>query len=426
MNPIFLWAASLLAAVAQGPVVAQRDTLRLEEAIRHALAANPMLRAARLKAEAAAERVAPQAALPDPELSLSLMNRMISSPGSTMDPMTMNQVQLTQMIPWFGKLGMGKERVAKLAEAELLDAHEAERVLIAQVKSLYHRLAYMDRALVIMNASRDLLRSFLQVSQAMYVAGTAVQQDVFQAQVGVARMSADITVMEQERIAMAARLNALLGREATASIPALELREETAELPPAESLMAAAVANRPALKAAAARVAAAEAGYRLARRELYPDLMIGISYGQRPTYQDMGSLMLGLRVPLWAGSRQLPMRREADAMRAMAEAEAQDLYNRTYAELVELRAEAERSRRLSRLYATSIVPQARASVAAALAAYRVGRVDYMSVVENQMIANRYEAESVRLLADYWQAIAEIEARIGGALADSPETNGGTR
>lgn len=404
----------------------EQDTLRLEDAIRQALSANPMLRAARLRAEAAKERIAPQGALPDPEFSISLMNRMVSSPGSTMDPMTMNQVQLTQMIPWFGKLDLARERASQLAQAELLDSEETERLLTAQVKSLYYRLAYTDRALVIMNASRDLLRSFVQVSQAMYVAGTAVQQDVLQAQVGVARMSADITLMEQERIALAARLNALLGREATALVPALELPAEIPELPPAESLMAVAVANRPALKAAAARVAAADAGYRLARRELYPDLMIGISYGQRPAFEDMGSLMLGLKLPLWAGSRQLPMRRESEAMRAMAEAEAQDLYNRTYAELVELRAEAERSRRLSRLYATSIVPQARASVAAALSAYRVGKVDYMNVVENQMIANRYEAESVRLLADYWQAVAEIEVRIGGVLEVSLENEGGAR
>jgi outer membrane protein TolC len=425
MNLLFFLAVSLAPAI--GPSFGTRgDTLKLEAAIRQALAANPMLRAARLKAQAAAERVAPRGALPEPELSLSLMNRMISSPSSTMDPMTMNQVQLTQMVPWFGKLGLDRERANRIAQAELLEAEEAERMLVAQVKSLYYRLAYIDRALAIMNVSRDLLQGLVQVSQAMYAAGTAVQQDVLQAQVAVARMIEEITSMEQERIAMAARFNALLGREAGLAIPALELPQETAELPPADSLIALAVARRPALRAAAARVAGAGAAYRLARRELYPDFMIGISYAQRPAYQDMGSLMLGFRIPLWVGSRQLPMRREMEAMRAMAEAEAQDLYYRTYEELVELRAEAERSRRLGSLYVTSIVPQARASVEAALAAYRVGKVDYLNVVENQMVANRYETESVRLLAAYWQAVAEIEARVGGALEGGSENNGGTR
>lgn len=414
MKLLLIAIASLTPAIAVG-AQSETDTLRLEVAMREALDANPMLRAARLKAEAARERIGPAGAWPEPELSVSLMNRMISDLGSSADPMTMNQVGIIQMLPWFGKLGLARERARQLAEAESWDAEESARMLIAQLKGVYYRLAFVDRALVIMNASRELLRSFVQVSQAMYAAGTAVQQDVFQAQVGVARMTEEITLMEQERVALAARLNALLGRDASAPVGPLQLAVETQELPSADSLMALAMAQRPALKAAAARVAGAQAGYRLARRELYPDLMIGLAYGQRPAFDDMGSLMVGLKVPLWAGSRQLPMRREMEAMQAMAEAEARDLYNRTYAELIELRAEAERSRRLSRLYASSILPQARASVQAALAAYRVGRVDYMSVVENQMTVNRYETESVRLLADYWQAVGEIEARIGSAI-----------
>lgn len=214
---------------------------------------------------------------------------------------------------------------------------------------------------------------------------------------------------------MAGRLNALLGREATAPVGALELPPAGPELPSVDSLMALANANRPKLRAARERVAAAEAGYRAARRELYPEVMLGISYGQRPAFDDMATLMVGFRVPIWAGRRQLPMRREMQAMQAMAEAEARDLYNETFAELVEMRAEAEKSLVLARLYATSIVPQARASVEAALAAYRVGKVDYMSLVENQMTANRYETESVRLIAAYHKAVAEIAVLVGAEI-----------
>jgi hypothetical protein len=54
-------------------------------------------------------------------------------------------------------------------------------------------------------------------------------------------------------------------------------------------------------------------------------------------------------------------------------------------------------------------------VDAALAAYRVGRVDYMSLVENQMTVNRYETESVRLVAGYHKAVAEIAALVGAEI-----------
>ncbi len=388
------------------------DTLRLADAVEIARQANPMLRAARLQADAARERVPQAGALPDPQLELGFANRMTSDLGATMDPMTMNEVRLTQMLPWPGTLRYAKARARHLARAGEFDADEAELMLVARVKSIYYELAYMDRALVVMESTRDLLRDFLGVSSAMYSVGTGLQQDVLQAQVGVARMTEEVTLMRQKRVAMAARLNALLGREARQPIGGLELPAPVAKLPDVDSLMGVAAERRPALRAARERVQAADAGYRAARRELYPDLMVGLSYGQRPQYGDMAGLMLGIRLPLWAGSRQLPMRQEMRAMRSMAEAEALDVYNETYAEIVELRSEAERSRNLSELYATAIVPQARASVSAALAAYRVGRVDYMTLVENQMTVNRYEIESVRLAAEYHRAVAEMEALLG--------------
>ncbi len=391
------------------------DTLRLAQAITLARSANPMLRAARLRADAARERIPQAGALPDPELSLGLMNRMVSDLGSTMDPMTMNQVQLMQMLPWPGKLGFAKDRAARLADAERLDADDAELMLVAQVKSVYYQIAYMDRALAIMGGSRGLLRDFAHVSQAMYGTGTGLQQDVLQAQVGVARMTEDITVMGQERVSMAARLNALLGREATVPVDALELSRPDSVLPSVDSLVSVALARRPKLRAARERAEAAAFAYRAARRELFPDLTLGLAYGQRRQFENMASFMIGIRVPLWAKSGQLPMRKEMQAMAAMAEAEARDTYNETLARLVELRAEAVRSLNLSRLYATEIVPQARASVDAALAAYRVGKVNYMTLVENQMLANRYQTESVRLLAAYQTAVAEIEALTGSDL-----------
>jgi outer membrane protein, heavy metal efflux system len=126
----------------------------------------------------------------------------------------------------------------------------------------------------------------------------------------------------------------------------------------------------------------------------------------------MVSLMVGFSLPLWAGSRQLPVRQEMQARQASEQARARNLYNETYARLAELRAEAVRARNLSDLYATAILPQARASVDAALASYRVGQVNFMSLVDNQMTVNRYAIERVRLLAEYHEAEAEIDALLG--------------
>ena len=390
------------------------DTLRLREAIEVARAMNPSIRAALLRADVAVERVAPAGAWMNPMLSFGLMNRPVSNFG-TQEPMTMNAIEVTQQIPWPGKRGFAQDRAILLAEADSADAEEVERRVIARVKSTYARVGFMDRSLDVMHETRVLLANFLEVSTTLYTVGDGLQQDVLQAQIAVAQMTEDITVMEEQRTAMTARLNALLGRPATGPIAAVELADTVVALASVDTLMVLATLARPALHAAQLRIDAADAGYRAARRQLYPDINVRLGYGQRPEFADMVTIMVGVRVPIFASGQQLPLRREMEAVRASEEARERDLYNETYARIAELHAQAGRALRLSSLYANSVLPQARAAVESALAAYRVGRVEYTTLVQNEMTVNRYEIESLRLIADYQQAIAELEALVGSDL-----------
>jgi len=403
-------------AVAQGPLT---DTVRLSAVLRIAQDSNPMLHAARAGAMAAAQRVGPAGALPDPQLQFGLMNRMISEFGSTMDPMTMNQVQLMQMLPWPGKLGGARAAAGHTAAAAEADVGEQTRMLLAQVRMVYYDLAYADRAVAVMRETRGLLRQYLDVSTTMYAVGSAVQQDVLRAQAEVARMTEQITRMEQERLAGVARLNAILGREAATPIGAVELPEPAGSLAAVDTLIARALDGRPALRAGAARVSAAEASLGAARRELYPDFQVGIQYQDRPLYPDMISIMIGVNLPIFAGSKQLDARHEMAAMRDMSQAELLNLRNETTARVIAARARAVQDLNLTRLYRTSILPQTRAAVQAALTSYRVGRVSFMQLVDNQMTVNRYETETYRLMADYQQALGELEALAGGPVEGQP-------
>jgi cobalt-zinc-cadmium efflux system outer membrane protein len=347
-----------------------------------------------------------------------LRNRPLDGFG-TAEPMTMNSFQLQQRLPWPGKLGFAEERESRLAEASQLTALESEVVLVSRVKGVYLEIAFMDRALEIMRDTRELLREFLDVSNTLYAVGTGLQVDVLQAQVSVAGMTEDITALEQHRLAMAARLNALLGRDARISIPDLELDAPGVALPTIDELVALAENARPALQAAEAIVLAAESGVSAAGRAGYPDFTVSAEYSQRPEFTDMMSLSLGVSVPLWSGSGRGPAHEEALAVRAMQEAVYRDLVNETFARIAEAHAEADRARRLSDLYATSIVPQARAAVESSLSAYRVGQVDFMTLLQTELTVNRYEIETVRLAASYHAAVASLEALVGGPLEQTP-------
>lgn len=389
------------------------DTLRLADAIAIVRQQSPMLAAARSEADAVRARIAPAGALPDPTLTLGLMNRPLRGFGAD-EPMTMNQVQLSQELPWPGTLAAMRRQAGLVAGVEALSAAEVEVSLVAEMAQRYFAIAALDRITVIHERTRDLLRDYFDVTTARYAVGDVPQQDVLQAQVAVASMTEALVVLAQRRVAEVARLNATLGRDARAVVAAVELPSIPEPLPGIDSLMALAAAARPALLAAAARVDAAEAGVAVARRERYPALMLGAAWNQRPAFDDMASVMVGIRLPVRPGSRQQPRIVEMDAMAATAAAMVTELTNQTWAALVEARAEAERARTLVDLYATAILPQAGAAVEAALSAYRVGSVDYMTLVESQMTVNRYQVELVQLTATYHQAVARIHALTGTA------------
>ena len=387
------------------------DTLRLADVVAEARRANPMIQVARYRADAAGERGSQAGALPDPVLSLGLRNRPLDDFG-TDNPMTMNWIGLSQSFPWPGNQGFGQQQQDHFKAAADLDADEVEAALVARVKEIYFQLAFMDRALGIMASTRELLRDFLEVTSARYVVGTGLQQDILQAQVAIAQMTADITIVEQNRIAMAARLNSLLGRPATVAVGSLELPHPADPLPAVDSLMVVAATHRPAIRAARERALAAEAGYRAAQRDAYPDFTVALGYGQRPQFEDLATIEVGISLPVWSGSKQKPRIREMQAFQSVEAARELDLHNETFARLAELRAAAQRARDLSELYRTSIIPQASAAVEAALSAYRVGEVDYMTLLSNQTTVNRFETERVRLAAEYQASVAGIEALTG--------------
>ena len=129
----------------------------------------------------------------------------------------------------------------------------------------------------------------------------------------------------------------------------------------------------------------------------------------------MGSLMIGAALPLFARSRQLRMREEAAAMQRMSLADLMAMRAETQAAVAEAHSNLTRARNLARAYRSTLLPQAEATIASSLAAYRVGTVDFMTLLDSRMNLNRYRKELVDLEADEGKAWADLEMLIGREL-----------
>ena len=360
---------------------------------------------------------------PDPELQLGLMNYMLPAFTAT-DVLSMNQVQLMQLLPIAGQLGIAGRVAAAQATATGFRAQGVRWDVRLRVALVFFDLYQTDRSIVVALNTQRLLQDISSTSQAMYRVGEGRQADVLRAQVDIARMTEEIERLRATRRALEARLNGILDRSGRTAVGDAALPAFPEQIPEADTLEAWALRERPSVRAGAADVQAAADETILARRAIWPDLRIGIQYGWRPSpagTDQMGSLMLGASVPVFAGSRQLRAREEAGARYAAAQAELGVIRAETRGELGEAVAGLRRARTLRALYRSTVLPQAEASVASAMSAYRVGTVNLMTLLDNQTMVNRYRQELIALEADEGKAWAELEMLTGRVLFDADRT-----
>lgn len=398
--------------------VLERAPLRLDEFLGLVAARNPRLQAARASAAAASTRIDEASTLPDPVLQLGMMNFGIPDFNTDMASSMAPSVQLMQMVPFPGKLGLRGEIAQRDHEMAEAGADEAWWEVRGQASSLFYELYSLDRRLEVMRETLGLLRDFQSIAGALYSSGRGRQADVLRADVEVARMDGEIRKLEAMRKAMAARINGIANRPAKAPVVTPALGGLPSSVPAQDTLVAWARESRPMLVRSRLGVARSDSRLDLARKEIWPNLTLGVTYGQRDRgmgTERMGSAMIGFSLPVHAKDRQLAARDEATAMKRMAEAELGSLEAQVDARIAELLAELDRARSLVGLYRDEVLPEARATVESALSSYRVGEVDFLTLVDAQMTVNRYEAELYQLLADYGKAVSGLESAAGRTL-----------
>ena len=399
-----------------------RQSLVLGAVYRTAERQSPRSEAARALARAAVARVPGARRPPDPQIQFGFENYDLRG-LRPMDQVGMTQLQLMQMVPVAGKLGLSGDVAEAQARAQAFRAGDVAWEVRTQAALAFYDLYQTEQSLDVARQTKRLLEDIARIAETMYRVGEGRQPDVLRARVEIARMTEDIVRMESMRAGQAARLNAVLNQAGDAAVESPALPSFPTEVPALDALFAWARAGRPMLQAGEQEVAAAEKAAQLARREIWPDLQVGINYGQRPGMEGMGtermgSLMLGATVPIFARSRQLKMREEAAAMRAMATAILTAMWAETSGRVAEMRADLIRARNLIDLYRTTVLPQAEATVTSTLAAYRVGSVPFMTLLDARMTVNRYRQELYALEADQGKAWAELEMLLGRTLFDA--------
>jgi outer membrane protein TolC len=385
-----------------------------------ALAANPEIKASEARWQSFVQRVKQSGTLEDPMLMLKVQNALVRDPlNFKRDVMTAKVIGISQTVPYFGKRTLQRESAELEAEASRWSFEERKLELRRMVKETWYQLFFVEHSLEVVNRTIAALDDLTRFTETMYGTGQGLQQDVLKAQVERSKMEEMRISLGQARRSLEANFNTLLYRPAGTAVPTLA---ETQLIPvniDESELARLAEENRPQIRALVAQVEKAGVNRKLGEKEFYPDFTVALEYMLRePAMGEEGYDMYGAGVTF-----NLPVRRErrhamvaeAESDIRMAQAELNMLRNEIRYGIADALARLERSRKLAELYQDGIIPQAGHSLEAALAAYRVGKADFMNVLGSQVALFNFEHEYYDAVTEYQMQLARLEAVVGKEL-----------
>jgi outer membrane protein TolC len=389
--------------------------------VAEALENNPEIRAALREREAAAQRVSPAEALDDPVLEAGVINAPLASSPFNREDMTMKMIGLSQRLPFPGKRGLRGAIAARDAESISHGYQETVNRVIRDIKIAYFDLGLTLERIRLIEKNKLIVEDLLHLAVDHYQAGMGSQADALKAQTQVSRILDELLKLARERPVVEAELVRTLGRGANAAVPVPEPPQLQAEHLDLESLRDIALAQRPQLLALQSMVEGNKKALELARKNYYPDFDLRLAYGQRDNMldgsrrPDMVTLTVAVNLPVWRENKLAPRVAEAAARRDQAQSMFEAQRNEVAASLRQQMAIAEQSLKSAHLYQTTILPQARLTVESALSAYRVNRVDFLTLLDSQMTVFNYEISLATATTSYNKALAEIDLLTGKSL-----------
>jgi cobalt-zinc-cadmium efflux system outer membrane protein len=389
-----------------------------------ALANNPELKSTQARWRMYVGKARQAGSLEDPMFMFKLQNMLAREPFVfNKDTQTAKAIGITQQLPFWGKRALREEIAGYEAESYRWQAEERRLELKRMVTETYYQIYAVDKALDVIGKNIRIISDFATIAESRYSVGQGAQQDIFKAGLEKSKMLDMQITLQQQRKSLEANLNYLLYRPAGTTVGAIADFELPQVATTPEQLREAAHEKRPQVKSLIMQANKGMANHRLARKEFYPDFNLSLEYMFREaSMNDPGYNMFSLGVTFnlpFQQERRRAMLAESSSETDMAMDELNGLKNSIGYTINDTLVQMERRRKLVELYSTGIIPQAEQSLESAVISYRVGKVDFLTLLDGRVNLFNYEKELYESKAEYMMQLARLEAAVGSDVVTTP-------
>lgn len=388
--------------------------------IEEARANNPSLKGAESNIKIYKEIPDQRGSWEDPVLTFGLANLPVDTFSFREHAMTQKQIQLTQEFPYPGKMDLKKKAAEKDIAIAQWNFKELELKITRQVKESFYELCFINSTMATTQQNKILLKQFVTIAESKYSVGKGIQQDVLKAQVELSKIMDELIGLRQLQANETAKLNVLMNRLPQAPLNIPHGLSKTNFKYDIQTLQELAEMNRPFLQGIQSAIKKFTLTRQLAEKEYYPNFQIGVRYGQRQDssiqeHPDFVSGFIGVNIPIWFNSKQSKKVAEENYRIEHARDTYNAAKNDVYLKIKIIVDKEIKGRNLIGLIQTGIIPQARQSLESALVAYSVDKIDFLTLIDNQVTLLKWEIKNHRELTDYEQNLAALEHVVGRPL-----------
>lgn len=391
---------------------AGEEPLTLERVLRDVTELHPQVQAARARAQAEREKIPQASAWEDPTVGVEMMRE------GTMRLNRYSAIEwsIAQKLPVTSQ----RKRRTELAKAEAAVAAgnvsaQLTPLLIQATDAFFH-LVHARELLELTKGNDELLAQALRATQSRLADGGGNVASVLLAETERARLQEQVIGYEREITEATTMLNTLrnvpvdtpIGLIDVASVHRLQAVESF------DALRAKALANRPELRAAEAKVTAADRATDVARAWIPdPEVMVRartVKGNSDPISEyDTG---IAISVPWFNRGKYRASVREAQHRREAAELDVGALRSQTIAELRDAWAKYEAADRAVKLSQEKLVPLAERAVDAARTGLDSGKSGLLELIAAQRNIREVRNALVVAWADRARAMAVLSAATG--------------
>ena len=397
-----------------------------ESFVRYALYHSPAVEHAYQQWRAASERLPQVRSLPDPRLNIGFF---LDEVETRVGPQQA-KVGVQQTFPWIGKLQDREDAAAKGALAAWYRYQETQLMVVEQVIIALQNLNYLDKAIGITKESNALLQSFEEVVRARYRVGAGSHPELIRVQVELGQLEDRVFGLEALRPSYVASLNALLNRSPDSEVISGISLPNAVVSGSAEENSQLAHEWSPMLQSIKQRVEQARIGTKVAQKDSYPDLTVGVEYivtdeAANPSIAESGDdpimLTFGINLPIWREKYDAGVR-ESIANRLSISRELDSVENQLSAQVYKAWFEHTDADRRVGLYEDSLIPKAQESISASLAGFRSGDSAFLDLLDTQRTLLEFSISAERARADRGKALATLNRLVGRPLATTAENS----